>query len=190
VIRWIANALTTLTHGTVWKDNVAPLSAAGVPASSAPTMRVFGPSGAREERAFAVNDYLFVQPFHVNHDIIPGAKAYPHVHWSTNGTSTATVKWEFQILRALGHDQANFAASTTVYVEQAAGGSAWRHMVAEVSDEDALTLVEPDELIMITLKRVTNGGTDNSDYVFGVTVDLHYQSSIIGTVNKAPNFYA
>ena len=175
-----------------WKDLTAPLTSAGVPAANAPTMTAFGPvhTPRREECAFALNDYCFCQAFHVNHDIKPGGLAYVHVHWSTDGTSTATVKWEFTIMRALGHNQANFPAPVVVTVEQAAAGTAWRHMIAECSLGDALTLVEPDELILVTLRRITNGGTNNTDDVFGLTVDFHYQSDRDMTPNKAPNFYA
>jgi len=184
-----AKADGQLLHRTIWKDLVAPLASAPIPSANNPVMTAFGPSGDRKEYAFDLNDYLFVQPFHVNHDIIPGALAYPHVHWTTNGTSTNSVKWQLEILRALGHQQAAFAAPMTLTVEQSPVGTAWQHMVAEVSDSDALPLYEPDELILITLKRITNGGTDNTDDVFGMTVDLHYQSNTVGTISKAPDFY-
>jgi hypothetical protein len=180
-----------LPQATGWRDMLAPLSAAGVPPSSAPVMTAFVVGTvARREYAFDVNDLLYVQPFHVDHDVKPGGKGYLHVHWTTNGTSTATVKWEFQIARALGHDQANFAQVTTVTVEQAAAGTAYRHMVTEVSDANALTLTEPDELILVTIKRITNGGTNNTDTVFGLMVDIHYETDRGSTPNKAPNFYA
>jgi len=190
---FLVSAMNPLTSGYQkgWKDNVMPLSAAGVPNANQPILTAFGASGIREEMAFDIDDYAFVGQFHVNHDIIPDTgKAYPHVHWSTNGTSTATVKWEMQILRALGHDQDNFGSPIVVTVEQAPSGSAWRHLIAEVADIDALTLIEPDELIMITLRRITNGGTDNTDTVYGLTCDLHYESDREATLNKAPDFYA
>ena len=63
-------------------------------------------------------------------------------------------------------------------------------MVAEVADEDALTLLEPDELILVTVRRVTNGAVDNTDDVFGLTVDFHYESDRDSTPNKVPNFYS
>ncbi len=172
-----------------WKDMLAPVSTAGVPSSSAPVSTAFGPSGARKELAFALNDYVYLQPFHINHDVKPGGLAYLHVHWSTGGTSTASVKWEMEVLRALGHNQAAFGAPITKTVEQAASGTAWQHMVTEVGDVDALTLTEPDELILVTLKRVTNAGTDNTDDVFGLMCDLHYQSDRDATRNKVPDFY-
>jgi len=179
-----------LRTGPGWKDLVSPLTTAGVSTANQPTMTAFGPSGLREELAFDLDDYVFCQPFHVNHDVKPNGKAYIHVHWSTNGTSTATVRWEFQISRALGHNQANFGAPTSVYVTQAAQGTAWRHMVAEVLLADALTLTEPDELILVTLRRVTNGGVNNANTVYGLTVDFHYESDRDTTPQKAPDFYA
>ena len=175
-----------------WSDMLAPLTASGVPSANAPTMTPFGPTSTpqREEYAFATGNYLFCQAFHVNHDIKPNGQAFVHVHWSTSGTSTAAVKWELTITRALGHNQANFGTPVVKTVTQAAHGTAWRHMVAEVAVGDALTLTEPDELILVTLRRVTNGGTDNSDTVFGLTVDFHYERDRDATPNKAPNFYA
>jgi hypothetical protein len=183
---------TTQDFTTVgWKDMLAPLSAAGVPPSSAPTMTNFVVGTiSRREYAFSVGDLLYVQPFHVNHDISPGSKAYIHIHWTTNGTNTQPVRWEFEIARALGHNQASFTQVTTVQVTQDASGVPYRHMIAEVSDEDALTLVEPDELILVTVRRVTNGGTNNTDTVFGLMCDLHYQATRHSTLNKSPDFFA
>lgn len=172
-----------------WYDLVQPVSTAGVPPANAPAATTFGPSGLREEYAFDIGDYVFCAPMHINHDIKPGGKAYAHVHWSTSGGNTATVKWEMQISRALGHNQASFGAAVSVFVEQAAHTDAWRHMVSEVSLSDALTLTEPDELILVTLRRVTNGGTNNAATVFGLLVDFHYERDRDATINKAPNFY-
>lgn len=186
----LANAYQQLnTKG--WKDNVAPLSAfpGGV---AAPALANFGAAGTlqRQEYAFALNDYVFVGALHVNHDISNGCKGYMHVHWSTSGVSVNSVKWELHLQRALGHNQAAFGAPTMISVTQAASGTAWKHMVAEVALADALTLTEPDELILVTVRRVTNGGTDNADSVFGLCVDMHYESDRHATLNKAPNFNA
>ena len=173
----------------LWKDLISPISTAGLPAQDAPTAAAFGPSGLRREMAFGVGDYCFPQPFHVNHDILPGAKALVHVHWSTDGTNTASVRWELQISRCLRDAATGFPAPTSYYVEDAPTAVAWRHIVSEIDIADALELVEPDELILVTLRRVTNGGTNNTDDVFGLTVDFHYQSQIHGTINKVSDFY-
>lgn len=187
----LVSAINPLTekYQTGWKDNVMPLSIAGIAASNRPALVGFGPSGVREEMAFDVNDYAFVGALHINHDIKINGDAYVHVHWSTDGTNTNTVKWEFEILRALGHQQAAFGAPVTISVEQAPTGTAWTHMIAEIAEGNKLTLTEPDELILITLRRVTNGGTDNTDTVYGLTVDMHYESNRDSTLNKAPDFY-
>lgn len=173
-----------------WADLVSTLSPIGVPELNTPQFQPFGPSGLRQEMAFNVGDYAFSNPFHVNHDVKPGGKAYMHVHWSTNGTSTLPVRWEFQISRALGHNQAYFSAETSIFVEQSSNGGAWRHMIAEVSDLDALTLTEPDEIILVTLRRVSNGEVDNPDSVFGLLVDFHYESDRRTTPHKSPGFYS
>lgn len=173
-----------------YKDLTSNVTLAGIPAANAPIRRPFGTSGLYEAYDFGINDYVFLEPFHVNHDIKPGGYAFPHVHWSTNGTNIRPVRWEMHLHRALGHNQANFGAPVIYTLTQAPHGTAWRHMITEVGNESTLTLLEPDELIMCVLKRVSNGGVENTDQVFGLTVDLHYQSDRDYTPNKAPNFYS
>ena len=172
-----------------WKDLVSPLVVSGVPAEKLPHYAAFGPSGLRRELVFEVGDYAYAKPFHVNHDIKIGGKALVHVHWTTDGDDTSPVKWEFQISRALGHQQAYFGAETSLFVQQAGWAGAWRHMVAEVDISDALTLTEPDELILVTIRRVSNGATENTNNVFGIIVDLHYESDRDTTPQRAPDFY-
>jgi hypothetical protein len=69
-----------------WRDLTAPLQGAGVPTQNAPTLTNFGPTASRREYAFAIDDYIYCQAFHVNHDVKPGGQAFVHVHWTTNGT--------------------------------------------------------------------------------------------------------
>ena len=182
-------ALGNVPTDFVWKDMLAAVGSASVPPSLAPTANNFGPAHTpqRKEFAFAVNDYVFMQHFHVNHDIVPNGEAYLHVHWSTDGVSTGLVQWECTVMRAKGHDQANFAAPTVTFIEQAAAGTAWRHMIAET--DTPLIMTEPDELIIVTLRRVAPSAGSNADLVFGLQVDLHYQADRNGTPQKAPDFY-
>jgi hypothetical protein len=172
-----------------WKDLVSSFDTYGIPAQNLPEKQPFGPSGLRQELVFDVGDYAFCSPFHVNHDIKVGGQALLHVHWSSNGTDVAPVKWEFQISRALGHQQAYFSAETSLFVQQAGYNGAWRHMIGEVDISDALVLSEPDELILVTLRRVTNGATDNNDQIFALTVDMHYESDRSTSPNRSPAFY-
>lgn len=183
--------------GPGWKDLTCSISASPGGAAT-PVLTNFQSAGTlqRKEYAFAVNDYVWLTPFHVNHDIKADgtSKAYLHVHWATSGTSVATVKWEFHVQRALR--TASPAVSAMVFgppevyaVEAAPSGTAWQHLVTEVSDIQALTLTSPDELILVSLRRVTNGGTDNVNTVFGLMVDMHYEAERDASPNKAAPFW-
>ena len=176
-----------------WRDLTSGLTGKGVPGANQPQELAFGPSGIRTNPAFAIDDYMHAQPFHVNHDVKVGGKTLLHVHWSTGGTDTNPVRWEFQVSQAKGHDQEFFGASVSYFLEIAPNQTspgAWRHYVSELPDIDALIGLEPDTLVFVTLRRVTNGATDNVDDVFGLTVDFHYEADRHATPNKVPNFYA
>jgi len=169
-----------------WKDLRASLVGAGL-GVAAPSLTAFGPSGTIKQLSFGVLDEVYVG-LHWDHDVMPGTTAYVHVHWTTDGTSTNTVKWELKLSTAAGHNTANFPADTTIALEEAAQGTAWRHMITE--DTVGFTIPEIDSLTFIRLKRVTNGGTNNTDTVFGLFLDIHYQSGpYYGTPYRSPNFY-
>lgn len=51
------------------------------------------------------------------------------------------------------------------------------------------TISGDTEISIAGSKRVTNGGTDNTDGIFGFQADLHYEADVIGTPNRTPNFY-
>ena len=174
-----------------WSDLLSNTSASGVASSNRPTKKLFGSSGDREEFSFEVGDYIFCSPFHVNHDIDPGAKAYIHLHWSTSGLSQKAVKWKMTITRAKGHGQEQFNNFQEIFIEQQPIGKTWVHMVTECSDDDAIVLNEPDEIILVTVERVTNStADDNPNNVFLLHVDFHYESSRLNTDNKVPGFYS
>ncbi len=179
-----------LRTGPGWSDMVAPLQGSDMPTQNVPTLTAFGPAPSiYKAYLFQVGDYCYIQPFHVNHDVKPNGQAYIHVHWTTDGVDVNPVKWEFQILRAIGHNQANFGAVTTLTVTQAHGGTAWRHMVAEVDVGQTLTMSQPDELLLVVLRRVTNGATENGASVFALMVDFHYESDRANAPLKSPPFY-
>lgn len=169
-----------------WRDLRASLVAAATGVGT-PALTAFGPSANIKQLSFAVGDSVYVA-CHVDHDVKPGSTMYMHVHWATNGTSTNTVKWELNYTVAKGHNQESFPAETTISLEEAAQGTPWRHMVTE----DAVGFVAPevDSVILMELKRVTNGGTENTDTVFGIFVDIHYESDRNATLNRVPDFYA
>lgn len=185
--RWL-NHFWELFGGALWDDELTSLIPAR-PGSTAPTLTAFGPSGTNQALVFAVNDFVFTPGFHIKHGIKPGSKIYPHVHWTTDGTDTNTVKWELSITIAKGHNQEAFPADTVIELEQAGSGTAWQHMIVEASDAQALDAPEVDSVVMMRFRRITNGGTNNTDDVFGLFVDIHYQKDRFGTPQKAPDFY-
>lgn len=184
---WLNN-IYELFGGTLWDDNLTSLFTAR-PGGTAPTLRSFGPTGTNQQWDFGVNDFMHTGGIHITHDIKIGSKIYPHVHWSTNGTDTNTVKWELSYTIAKGHNQEAFPADTILNLEQAGSGTAWQHMIVEATDAEAIDAPEIDSLIIMRVRRVTNGGTDNGDQVFGLFVDMHYQKDRFGTRYKSPDFY-
>lgn len=131
--------------------------------------------------------------YHIPHDIVPDFPIHFHAHWTTNGTSTNRVTWEWSYMYAKGFDQGNFDVSgTIVKASQQAAGSAWRHMVTETEAVTIAGLSEPDGLIYCRLRRISNETSpiaNNGDAVYLLTADVHYQSTDASTINRAPNFY-
>ena len=142
--------------------------------------------------AYQLNDTQWFF-YHIQHDYTPGTSIYLHSHWLTDGTSTATVKWEFTWTFAKGFNQG--AGSTynitgpTVTVEEAASGTAYQHMTSEIATPISDSDFEVDGILMVRLRRITNGGTDNANTVFLTMADCHYQSNTFNTKNRTPNFY-
>ena len=184
---WL-NVVYEKLRGPLWEDNLTSLITSR-PGATAPTLRAFGPTGNIQQLDFAINDFVYTSGFHIGHDIKPGSKMYPHVHWSTNGIDTNTVKWELSFTYAKGHNQEAFPAETTLNLEEAASGTAWQHMITEATDAEAFTAPEVDSIILMKVRRVTNGGTDNADQTFGMFIDMHYQKDRFGTPQKSPDFY-
>ena len=138
---------------------------------------------------FAVGDELWIN-YHVPHDYVPGTDIYIHTHWFPDGTNTAEVKWQYTYTYAKGHNQAAYDfAGTTVTAAEAPPGTQYQHMVTESS---AITIsgLEVDGMIKVHIKRIANGGTDNTDGIFVDTCDVHYQSTGLPTQNRAPDFYS
>lgn len=179
------------TQGGGWRDMIGQ----AVNPTAGPSIPTWTQIGASAFYAYAyqVNDQQWFF-FHIQHDYSPGTPIYLHVHWFPSGTDTATVKWQLTWTFAKGFNQG--AASTydiagaVVTVEEAAPGTAYRHMVSEIatpiSDED----FEVDGILMVNLKRITNGGTNNANTIFVTMTDCHYQSNTFNTKNRAPDFYA
>jgi hypothetical protein len=140
---------------------------------------------------FDLNDQCWFT-FHIPHDIVPGASIHFHSHWMADGTNTQSVKWEWDYVYALGFDQEAFAigSETNVTAESTPSGTAYQHNVTETAAITIATLTEPDGIITCRMRRITNGGTNNTYAIFLLTSDIHYQTTNEATYNRAPNFYS
>lgn len=128
--------------------------------------------------------------YHIPHDIVPLSPIHLHAHWLPDGTNTQPVRWEFTYMFAKGFAQEAFdPAGEVVLAEEAPPGVAYTHMVTESAAITLPTLTEPDGMIYVRVRRVTNGATDNTDNIFLLTADAHYQSTNMATEGKAPSFY-
>lgn len=178
-----------------WDDFVSSFNAGkqvGVGAN-APTWTAF--KGDIEQWRFSAStmNEIILAPLHILHSLKPNTKVYPHVHWASSGTNAGTVRWGVEYTFAKGHQQGAgsvFPDTQTIYIEQAATGTAYEHMVAEYSTGISSANIEPDSLFIARIFRDAAHVNDTcTDAVFGLMFDIHYQKSFWATKNKAPNFY-
>ena len=173
-----------------WRDITGPIEKRGVAATD-PAWAQIGSSPFYAYK-FAIDDIVWM-PFHVPHDIVPTRPIFFHAHWISDGTSTNSVTWQWTYMYSKGFNQANYTvAGTAVTATQAAAGTAYRHMVTETAPVTISGLTEPDGIIYVRLARIANTTSpqlDNTDGIFLLTSDIHYQSTDECTANKAPDFY-
>jgi hypothetical protein len=130
------------------------------------------------------------------HDWAPGTDIYIHAHWSNAvGSVTGNAVWGFEVTWARGFDQAAFSSNITTTATQAASTTAYQHMIDEVqltAASPSASQIDTDILevdgLFIVRTYLDNSSTISAD-PFLHTVDLHYQSTNIGTKDKAPDFY-
>jgi hypothetical protein len=179
-----------------WQDLLGPIVIRGTGIATDPTFNVFHNSIRAYQ--FTVNDYVELM-FHLPHDYVAGSDVYMHVHWGHNnaGVTSGDVTWEFETMYAKGHNQAAFPTSKIVTVTETASTVQYQHMIAETAISSAggsTTLIdnaafEPDGIFMIRV-RLTANTMNGGPEPFLFLADMHYQSTGIGTKQKAPNFYS
>jgi hypothetical protein len=146
---------------------------------------------------FSVNDEI-MNRYHVPHDYVAGSDIHIHFHWACIvGTITSGgVTWGAEVSYAKGHNQEPFTTPITTTVQEDASTVQYQHMITEVQlsatspsasqiDSDD---IEPDGVIQI--RTFLSGNTINgTPEPFLEFVDIHYQSTSIGTKDKVPDFY-
>lgn len=184
-----------------WQDLIGDVSPkfAGVGAATRAPFR----GGSVNSFFYGTNDTCDMV-FHVPHDYLPGSDMHLHLHWAHNGTAiSGQLVVTFGVTYASGHNTANFAAEVapvlTVSTPDVTTVPQYRHRIDELQlsaaspgatqlDSDA---IQVDGLILVNLTATEiptiSGGTQTKPAFF--TLDIHYQSTGIGTKQKAPNFY-
>jgi len=142
---------------------------------------------------FAIGDHIY-NNFHLPHDYVPGSNVFVHVHWSTNAASSAgSPTFQIEATFAKGFGQQQFSNNITVSVSNSYVNT-YTHMISETqlsAPAGAGSLLNSNDLETdgIICIRTTLLQNTMSVEPFVHFVDLHYQSTGVGTKNKSPNFY-
>ena len=184
-----------------WKDILGDVSPKTTGAGAA-TLAVFR-GGTYRAWFYQVNDICDIM-FHMPHNYAPGTDIYLHLHWAHNGTAiSGSFVTTFGVSYAKGRGQEIFTAEVapviTVSTPDIATIPQYSHRIDEIQlsatspsgTQLDTTHLEPDGIILVGLKVTTiptiTGGSTNLPAL--ITCDLHYQSTGVGTKNKANNFY-
>lgn len=141
--------------------------------------------------------------FHINHDYTatggdvsyPGM-VYPHIHWSTNTTSTGVVRFGVEYTSARRDDSTGtttFGATNTIYLERTVNtGEQYSHQVSEPATGSGIPnggILETDAVILCRFFRDATDPADTfPDDVFLLTVDIHYPCDHQQTPSRFPPF--
>ena len=151
--------------------------------------------------------------FHIPHDYVPGTDIHLHIHWSqTSATATGgTLDFKYTGIYAKSHNQASGSTFTstpitatfsTIDINDGGGGlNQYQQFLTEVTISAATATAalfdrddfEPDGVIELTFEMDANNLTNSVAVLdpFIHFVDIHYQTTgLIGTKDKAPDFYA
>lgn len=185
----------TSSAGFPWHDMIGNVSIRGIGGKD-PAYNVY--RGGIRGYQFSVNDEVFIE-FHIPHDYAPGTDLYLHFHWSNKDSRVTggTVTWGAEVSYAKGHDQAAFSSPITATVVGTASDTQYQHIITEFQlsaaspsatqlDSD---IIEVDGLILMRAYLSANNLTGFADEPFLHFVDIHYQSTNIGTKQKAPPFW-
>ena len=201
----------TTTPTYPWHDLLGQIVVKGASALTSPEFVVYrgGVYQYRFSNDAASGREAFIN-FHIPHDYVPGTDMYIHVHWSqivvdTGGTAgvPGVAKWYFDISYADGYGTPGgaadpFIAPITQSVTQQGSTTQYGHMIAEVAFTNAggdathldRATIQVDGNILVRIYRDSDDVADTLDqHPFVHFVDIHYQSTCIGTKDKNSPFY-
>lgn len=169
-------------------------------------------NGVIKSWQFSDGDEAYIS-YHIPHDYVLGTDVFLHIHWSQiSATATGgTIDFKYSAIYAKAHNQVSGATFTSTpitglfsSVDIDDGGSGLsqyqQHLTEVIISGPSATVAlfdrddfEPDGVIELTFEMDTNSLTNSvtvlDPYIH--FVDLHYQTTgLIGTKDKAPDFYA
>jgi hypothetical protein len=159
--------------------------------------------GKNSSWAHAVGSYGNIL-YHMPHQYAPGTDLHIHVHWGHNGTDiSGAFKVNLWVTYATreGIYQTPIATSVIETGLTIANIPQYHHRVSEILLSTPIgsssllntNLLEVDGLISVhyeldTIPSITGSSYVNLPYIH--TIDIHMQSTNVGTHNKDPNFYS
>ncbi len=166
-----------------------------------PTLTAY--NGVINSWLFGVSDEAYIS-YHIPHDYVAGTPIFLHVHWSHIVTTVTggTVTFKLTSILAKAHNQQPFQSTPSVGTFTGTASTVkFQQILSEVLYSDGTPTgleidtadLEPDSVIELTFEVDANNITVSSGGVpdiFVHFVDIHYQSTNIGTKDKVPDFYA
>jgi hypothetical protein len=174
---------------TCFKDVNRSIQTGRVSSSNAPTWTTF--VGNLSLYRFAVNDYIQIAPFELDHDWKQPSTLEFHLHWATNGTdiSDRFVKWEIEYTFANSQNSGGtptvFSTPTIITVETKipANTPDRTHIYSSIG-----TLLPSTSIIgcqIITrLRRIASTGTAPTSNPFAIEQGIHYEVDTIGSKSR------
>ncbi len=195
--------ITTPTFG--WRDLLGDQFTKNT-GGTKPTLVTY--NGVVDAWQFSDGDEAFLT-YHIPHDYVAGTDIHLHVHWSQNnaGATGGTIDFKYFAIYAKSHNQVSGSTFTSTPVTDTfssidindgdSGLNQYQQHFTEVVISAASATValfdrddfEPDGVIELTLEMDANNLTGTPSDPFIHYVDIHYQSTNIGTKDKVPNFY-
>jgi len=183
------------TPSFTWRDLKGKVTQRNIGVSK-PTHAVYRDTLRQFQFATGKEEYF---TYHIDHDHVPDSDIFLHVHWShTSGAVTGgTITIEYEISYAKGFNQGAFGASVSTTFTGTASTTQYQHILSEIQisavspDGNQIDSndLEPDGIIEARIKITSNDMTGATPNPFIHEVDIHYQSTSVGTKEKAPNFY-
>lgn len=153
--------------------------------------------GSIRQLQFAIDDEISFE-YTLPYDYIPGTTVYARFRWSHNSAlvTAGAIAGLLEMTYAKGFDQMSFGTPIAMSIPSTASIIRYQNMTIEgpISSAGGVGGIldtgqfEPDGTFLASFK-LTSNTMDGGALPFLHNVGLIYQSGIIGTKNKTPNFW-